>query len=130
MKTWFIMMGIDLIIPLLMIVLGFVFLRWTPEYGSLLGYRTARARKNNRTWAHAQYCVGVFMETWGRIMTVVAVLPMLVLLYRWGKFIVPVSVALLVVEAVAFIAVIPVTEITLNNIFDKDGELRLNEEVI
>ena len=63
-------------------------------------------------------------------MTVVAVLPMLVLLYRWGKFIVPVSVALLVVEAVAFIAVIPVTEITLNNIFDKDGELRLNEEVI
>ena len=47
MKNWFIMLGIDILIPLLMLILGWLLAHKTPRKNAIYGYRTSMSMKNN-----------------------------------------------------------------------------------
>lgn len=57
MKNWFIMLGIDILIPLLMMLFGWLLKHKTPRKNAIYGYRTSMSMKNNDTWVFAnRYC--------------------------------------------------------------------------
>ena len=47
MKNWFIMLGIDILIPLLMMLFGWLLKHKTPRKNAIYGYRTSMSMKNN-----------------------------------------------------------------------------------
>ena len=79
MKNWFIMLGIDILIPLLMLVFGWLLAHKTPRKNAIYGYRTGMSMKNNDTWVFAnRYCGKLWIKC-GLILLFISVILMLTL---------------------------------------------------
>ncbi|MCL2454613.1 MAG: SdpI family protein [Micrococcales bacterium] len=132
METWFILLGTNLFIPVLMIGIGVWLTRATPPYhpvsgflqGSmqLAGYRTPRSMKNADTWEFANRYFGRAARPAGLISAPAVVIAMLPALGRsedfigiWGS-----AVMGVVVVVTVFVPMIR-TERALRATFTKQG---------
>lgn len=119
------MMAINLLIPFLMIVFGYVFRKRPPKkINHLLGYRTTMSMKNQETWEYAHHHCGTIWQRVGLCMLIVS---FLFILFAIGKGTQAVDdyspVAIVVQTAVLVGSVIP-TEVALRKKFDRNGKSR------
>ena len=65
----------DIIIPLMMIVLGYVFFKYTPKtINYILGYRTKRSMSSQENWTYANKRMGKIWFKWGFILLILVLL--------------------------------------------------------
>ena len=108
MGFWTFMLICSLLLPIIMIVIGFVFQKHPPKtINGIYGYRTDRSRRNQDTWdfAHA-YCGKLWWKIgWG--MLIVTILVMLLLIGRsqnmigWGGGIVELIQCIVLTASIA-----------------------------
>ena len=128
MGIWFMMLGFNLLIPAIMLGAGKLFSKDAPkDINWIFGYRTTMSRKNEDTWAFAHKVAGAFWRKWGWVALVITVVGMLLLLGRSVELVSTAGCVLMFLQMVPVIAVIPHTEKTLHNTFDKDGKRKADE---
>lgn len=122
MGIWFLMLGINLLIPAIMLGAGKLFTKSAPqEINWVFGYRTAMSMKNNDTWAFAHKIAGAFWWKWGWFLLAVTAIAMLLLLGQSEKIVSTAGCVLMFLQLIPVIAVIPHTEKAMRRAFDKDG---------
>lgn len=83
MGFWVFMLAMDLLVPGIMMLFGWVFLKHPPQdINSLYGYRTTRSMKNQESWDFAQKHCG---SLWLRIGIAMFPLTVLAMLFFMGK---------------------------------------------
>jgi len=122
MGFWVFMTAMNLVLPFIMIVIGYIFIKKPPkEINHLVGYRTTMSMKNKDTWDFAHRHCGKNWQITGLCMLVPSAL---VMLFFIGKDIQTVgefgSVVMGVQTVILLGSLIP-TEIALRKNFDKDG---------
>ena len=121
MGNWLFILLLNLLIPLMMIVFGWIFIKKTPKkINGIYGYRTTMSMKNQDTWDFAhQYCGKLWFRL-GWIMLFLSVVIMLLVLDKedsigtWGSI-------LCMVQCFVIVGTIFPTERALKNTFDKNG---------
>ena len=122
MGIWFLMLGINLLIPAIMLGAGKLFTKSAPqEINWVFGYRTAMSMKNNDTWAFAHKIAGAFWWKWGWFLLAVTAIAMLLLLGQSEEIVSTAGCVLMFLQLIPVIAVIPHTEKAMRRAFDKDG---------
>ena len=125
MGIWVLMLGCNLLIPVIMLIAGRLFMKSAPkEINRILGYRTTMSMKNQDTWQFAHAVAGGFWFRWGWAALAIAVVPMLFVLGKSEGLISAVGLVVMLVLMIPLIAVIPYTEKLLCHTFDKDGNRR------
>lgn len=125
MGIWFIMLGIDVLIPAVMLIAGRLMEKHVPKrINRTFGYRTAMSMKNKDTWTVAHKVSGAFWWKWGWVTLAVTLGGMLLLLGQSAELISTVGCILMFLQLIPVIAVIPYTEKALSNTFDRDGNRR------
>ncbi len=124
MKFDFFMLFVDLILPLIMFISSFFFIKGGPKnINSLVGYRTERSMKNTDTWAFAHKYCG---KLWQKIGLIFIIITLAVLVPFILKTSVKVyTVATFVIFSFEFVLLfytIFKTEKALSKAFDKNGE--------
>jgi len=129
MFMWWLMLAFALLIPLLMMVFGFVFARQAPmEINPLFGYRTTLSMKNMDTWIFAHRHIGASWKKAGAVMLVISVAAMLAML----PFVENENAAaigglvLCLAQCVVMILTIFPTERALRAAFHEDGSRKNN----
>ena len=123
MGIWFMMLGFNLLIPAIMLIAGRLFSQNSPkDINWIIGYRTTMSMKNEDTWAFAHKVAGAFWRKWGWVALVITVVGMLLLLGRSVELVSTAGCVLMFLQLIPVIAVIPHTEKSLRNAFDKDGK--------
>ena len=113
--------AVDLLIPIVMIVLGFLLNKKPPKkINYLRGYRTKGSMKSLETWDYANKRIG---ELWWKIGFVLLVIIVI------SKLITPVvdeylSIIHSIVGLIAMIIGIPFVEKELKDKFDENGKLK------
>lgn len=123
MGFWFFMLGMNLLIPAVMIGFGRYFMKSAPGNINLVfGYRTTMSMKNQDTWKFAHEYCGKLWYQWGKITLIVTMAAMLFLLGKpvdtignWGG-------AICMVQMLPLIGVIGPTESALRRTFDNNGK--------
>ena len=122
MEVWFLMLGCNLLLPVIMLVAGKAFMKNSPKkINQIIGYRTTMSMKNEDTWQFAHTVAGKFWWKWGWGTLPVAVVPMLFILGQSEDMAATVGLIIMCVLMVPLLAVIPHTEKALRNTFDEDG---------
>lgn len=125
MGIWFLMLGTNLLIPVIMLIAGRLFLKNIPKnINRFVGYRTAMSMKNEDTWQFAHTCAGRFWWKWGWISLAFAVIPMLPLLGQSENITAIVGLIAACILMIPLLAAIPHTEKALCSTFDKQGKRR------
>jgi uncharacterized membrane protein len=115
---WWMMFFCMLLIPLTMIGAGRWMWKYPPEeINHLIGYRTSRSMKNQKTWKFAQEYCGHLWWKIGWVMLVLSVIVMLLLLGRGEQVIGWGSAILCIVQSVVLIGSIIPTELALKKKF-------------
>ncbi len=118
MGYWICMLIVSLVIPGIMVGFGSHPPR---KNNAAYGYRTARSRKNDDTWAFAQEYSCARMRRWGLILLPVSVVVMLLCLRMTEDTLAWVLIVLIVVQFFPLIGTIIATERALRNTFDDEG---------
>ena len=122
MGIWFLMLGVNLLIPTIMLGAGKLFSKNSPKDISwIIGYRTTMSMKNEDTWPFAHKVAGTFLWKWGWVALVITAVGMLLLLGRSVELVSTAGCILMFLQLIPVLAVIPHTEKTLRNSFDKNG---------
>lgn len=127
MGFWIYMAVMNFLIPITMIVFGWVMKKHTPKkINYIFGYRTTMSMKNENTWKFAhEYCGSLWLK-WGLILAAIsAIVTVFMLIVRNDRGLTE-SIGLftcLAQTAVLLISIIP-TERALKRKFDKDGNLK------
>lgn len=122
MGVWIFMFSMNLLIPITMIVFGYIFLHKTPKtINGLFGYRTTMSMKNEDTWEFAHKYCGKLWYKWGWWMLVVTVVAMLPLLRKDEDVVSNIGGLICFVQLIPLIATIIPTEKALKRTFDKNG---------
>ena len=125
MEMWFLMLGCNLLLPLMLLIVGFWMRKAPPkDINHLAGYRTATSMKNQDTWDFAQAYSGKMMRVMGWISLLIAVVPMLFVMGASEDAISIVGLIVCGVLLIPLLLVIPLTEKALQKTFDKDGNRR------
>lgn len=123
MGFWIFMTICNLLIPVIMIVVGNVFVKHPPKtINEIYGYRTSMARKNQDTWDFAQTYCGRLWRIIGWIMLPIAVLPMLPLIGGGDNAVGIVGAVVETIECIVLIVAIIPVEKALKKNFDQDGK--------
>lgn len=123
MGIWFMMLGFNLLIPVIMLIAGKLFRTNAPKHINwIIGYRTAMSMKNEDTWVFAHKYAGNFYWKWGWVVLVFAIIFMLFILGQSVEIVSTAGCILMFLQLIPLIAVIPHTEKALHNTFDKDGK--------
>ena len=125
MKFWIFMLVMNLLIPLTMIIFGYIYSKKPPQKPkskfAYSGYRTPMSMKNEETWEYANRFFGKLWFRFGIVLGLISIIP---LFFVIGKDKDTVGFAGLIIcfvqMAVMLIPVIP-TEISLRKRFDKNG---------
>ena len=125
MGFWIFMLIMNLLMPLIMIVFGYVFLKGAPKTIShLYGYRTTMSMKNRDTWEFAHSHCGKLWRRIGWVLLVISVAVMLAVMGKAAEIVGLVGCALCVVQVIVIIASIFPTERALKKTFYPDGSRR------
>lgn len=122
MGFWIFMMICNLLIPVIMIVIGTVFVNHPPKsINGVYGYRTTMSMKNMNTWNFAHLYCGKLWRKIGWIMLPISIVVMIPLLGKSDNIIGIWGGVLETVECIILIAAIFPVERALKKNFDKDG---------
>ncbi|WP_349674845.1 SdpI family protein [Lacrimispora sp.] len=122
MGFWIFMTVMNLMIPFIMIVTGYVFIKNPPrEINHLVGYRTNMSMKNKDTWEFAHHHCGKNWMIMGLCMLVPSVLVMLLFIGKGTEIVGEFGSVVIGVQTVILLASIIPTEIALRKNFDKEG---------
>lgn len=122
MGFWIFMMICNLLIPVIMIVIGMVFVNHPPKsINGIYGYRTTMSMKNMDTWNFAHLYCGKLWRKIGWIMLPISIVVMIPLLGKSDNIIGIWGGVLETVECIILIASISPVERALKKNFDKDG---------
>ncbi len=125
MWLWWLMFGMDLIVPVVMILVGRMMWKHYPkEINDILGYRTKRSMKNKDTWKFAhEYCGQLWWKV-GWILLIPTVLAQILLL-RCREEVLPMwALGLMLLQTAVMLVTIAPTEHALQKKFDEAGNLR------
>lgn len=123
MGIWFMMLGFNLLIPVIMLIAGKLFRTNAPKnINWIIGYRTAMSMKNEDTWVFAHKYAGSFYWKWGWVVLVFSIIFMLFILGQSVEIVSTAGCILMFLQLIPLIAVIPHTEKALHHTFDKDGK--------
>lgn len=125
MKFWIFMLVMNLLIPLTMIIFGYIYNKKPPQKPkskfAYSGYRTSMSMKNEETWEYANRFFG---KLWFRFGIPVGVISIIAFIFFIGKDKDTIGFAGMIICYVQLVAmllpVIP-TEISLRRRFDKNG---------
>ena len=127
MGNWFMMLGFNLLIPAIMLGAGKLFSKDVPkDINWIFGYRTSMSMKNEDTWSFAHKVAGAFWWKWGWVALAVTVAAMLLVLGHSEELVSTAGCFLMFAQMIPLIAVIPHTEKTLRNTFDRDGTRKVD----
>jgi len=122
MGIWFMLLGFNLLIPVIMLGAGKLFSKDSPkDINWIFGYRTTMSMKNEDAWSFAHKVAGAFWWKWGWVALVVTTITMLVLIGQSVELVSSAGCILMFLQLIPLIAVIPHTEKALRNVFDKNG---------
>ena len=122
MKTWFIMSIVSLFVPLIMLLIGIIFIKKAPnKINPVYGYRSRHSMKSIEAWKFAHYlCAKIWLYA-GIVMLTLTILAMLLVLNKGQETIGLVGTITLYVQlAVIVLSIIPV-EVALKRNFDENG---------
>lgn len=122
MAFWIFMLIMNLLIPFIMILFGFLFQKHPPkDINGIYGYRTTRSMKNEDTWKTAHLLCGRAWFIWGWIIGIISLVWMM-MLYGTSDTICGIygGVLCFLQCIVLLLTLIPV-ERTLHKLFHKDG---------
>ena len=122
MQTWYIMSIVSLFVPLIMLLVGIIFLKKSPnKINPIYGYRSRRSMKSLEAWKFAHYlCAKIWLYT-GIILLLLTILAMLLVISKSEDTMGVVAQMVIYVQlAVMIISIIPV-EIALKKNFDENG---------
>lgn len=125
MGFWIFMLCMDLLIPVMMILFGWIFMKKPPKnINGFYGYRTPRSTRNQDTWDFAHKYHGKIWFTWGVILLPVSIMAMLLVygkeidtIGNWGGI-------LCYIQLVPMVGSILLTERALKQRFDNYGNKR------
>lgn len=122
MGFWIFMTAMNLLLPFIMIVIGYVFMKKPPkEINHLVGYRTTMSMKNKDTWDFAHRNCGRNWLITGLCMLVPSALVMCFFMGKDIETIGGFGSMVMGVQTVILVGSIIPTEIALRKNFDKDG---------
>ncbi|MDE7428858.1 MAG: SdpI family protein [Lachnospiraceae bacterium] len=123
MGFWLFMTICNLILPVLMIVLGKVFVKNPPRtINAIVGYRTSRSMKNQDTWNFAHLHCGKLWWKIGWSMLPLSIISMLPAIGKDDDFIGVLGAVVISVECIIMFISIFFTERALAKKFDRRGE--------
>lgn len=126
MGFWIFMLAMDLLIPLTMIVCGWVFVNKTPQnINWIYGYRTAMSMKNKETWNFAHKHCGRIWYRVGLFMLPVSFLVILIFIRSDVDMVGTAGGILCGAQAFFLLLSIIPTEMALKKTFNKDGSYRI-----
>lgn len=125
MGFWIFMFFVSMLLPLLMAVMGYVFVKHPPQtINGIYGYRTSMSRKNQKTWNFAHHYCGKLWWKAGWIMCFLT-LPIAFLVMGRGDDIVGGVLGVWVsLQCFAMMATIVMVELALKKNFDRNGNSR------
>ncbi len=125
MGFWIFMAANCMLVPVLMIVIGHVFVKHPPrDINGIYGYRTSMSRKNRQTWNFAHYYCG---KLWWKVGWVMCFLTLLLVLPIMGKGDDVIGLAVgswICLECIVMVATIGIVERALKSKFDRNGNIR------
>ncbi len=122
MYFWFFMLVVDLFTPLLMLGIGYLFMKRPPrDINAFIGYRTAMSMKNEETWLFSHRFCGKLWFWVGLISLIPSVIPLLFFIGQSTDTVSLVGVCVMCVQMLILIATIIPVEIALHRRFDKAG---------
>jgi len=126
MEFWIYMLAMTLLTPIIMLVMGWVFIKSPPKnINSLYGYRTELSMKNQDTWDYAHKYCG---RLWVRLGLVLLPLSLAAMLPFRGADTETVGIAgviILIPQLLIMFISIPITQSALKKTFDQYGIRRL-----
>ena len=123
---WWTMFACDLIIPLLMIVAGWMMWKHTPKrINRWYGYRTALSMKNEQTWKFAHMYAGRLWCFIGFVMLISSVLICIPFVHSSAAVVGIVGLVVTSVQVIVLIASVFPTEAALARTFDENGQRRV-----
>lgn len=125
MGFWIYMLGTEILIPLIMIIFGYVFAHKAPEkINWLYGYRTRRSMMNMDTWSYAHRYIGKLWQVMGFVILLVTVIVMLLVMRKDKDMIGLAGGVLTALQLIPMIGSLFVTESELKKTFDESGNRR------
>lgn len=96
---WIVAAGIVLFASIVMVVLGFVWLKIAPKkYKGLCGYKISLAKTNNDTWIYVNSTIGRFWLVCGIVLFLLDAFVMLKCMHAYNELILVTSLELILLE--------------------------------
>ena len=125
MGVWVFMLIMSVLVPAVMIIIGFLFRKAGPKkINYVYGYRTAMSMKNRDTWEFAHKHFGRLSLRFGLLMLIPSVLPMLFLIGKDMDTIGIAGTVICFVDLIPLFAGIYQTEREMKKVFDERGNRR------
>jgi uncharacterized membrane protein len=121
-SLWLILLGSNLLLPVMMLVFGYVMTKHPPKkINSLYGYRTKRSMKNMDTWVFAHQVMGKYWIKYSVIGYLLTMIFMFVIYQETEDQMAIHSLFLTAILLILMIIPIIMTERQLNENFDEHG---------
>lgn len=122
MGFWIFMVIMDMLIPAVMVIFGYLFLKKAPkEINPMFGYRTAMSMKNMDTWKFAHKYIGRLWYLIGCALVPISFFVMFMVIGKDTDTVGTVGAILCFVQMIPLLGCIVPTEKALKKNFDKDG---------
>ncbi len=121
MKLLFVMLIVVSVIPLTLIIAGYLETYHYPKRNWFVGYRSNMSTKNDETWAYANSECGKKMYKAGIVMLPISILIILLIYLISGDISEMPAMYIDICQIVIMIVLIVITEIDLRKVFNKDG---------
>ena len=119
---WWTMMICDLLIPLAMLVFGWIMRKHTPKrINTVYGYRTAMSMKNEDTWKFAHAYCGRLWCIIGLVLLLPSILIHIPFYSSSEQTVGIVSMIVMTVQLIALVLPVLPTEAALRRTFDQNG---------
>ena len=122
MGFWIFMLIVVLLIPLTMLLFGWLFFRRTPkEINYVFGYRTKRSMRNEETWKFANQYFGKLWYFCGLLSVPLSVIAMAIVFEKGTETMSTVGFIITMIQTIPFVGAMISTEIALKKNFDENG---------
>ena len=116
------MLIVVLLIPLTMLLFGWLFFRRTPkEINYVFGYRTKRSMRNEETWKFANQYFGKVWYLCGLLSAPLSVIAIAIVFRKGTETVGTVGGIITMIQMIPLAGVIITTEIALKNNFGENG---------
>lgn len=125
MNFWIFMLIMNLLIPLTMIIFGYVYDKRPPKKPkskfAYSGYRTLMSMKNEETWEYAQRFFGKLWFRSGIVLGVISIIPLLFFMGKDKDTVGFAGMIICYVQLVVMLLPVIPTELALRRRFDRYG---------